>query len=214
MFRDERNKTVSNDNQYYSARTRYSRRDYEMDYDEARNRTSVSYRDSLQSSLERPSARPRLERADEARFECYRATAKASSGNNYDRLLERKQRSSVHPVRGRRTMIAAALIVAFVAVIAVTMAVIGVDTSGVTEVKPMTSESLSAMVDETLLSPNATSAAEVEPEKKVVVGGEKYILLKSGELVAIEIPKQTVVPEEEEKGFDKLCSWLNGVFGG
>ena len=30
----------------------------------------------------------------------------------------------------------------------------------------------------------------------------------------IDVPEQPEVQQEEEKGFDKLCSWLNGVFGG
>ena len=212
MFRDERDRNVS-EREDYSTRTRYARYDYERGYDEERNRTPVSYRNSLQSSLERPALRSRLERADEARFDRYRASA-VGAGNNYDKLLERKENASRRPSRKGRMMIAAIMAVAFIAVIAITMAVIGVDGSGVAEVKAMSSESLTAMVDDVLLAPTDISAAEYVPEVKVAQGGENYIMLKSGELVAIEVPKQTVATQEEEKGFDKLCSWLNGVFGG
>jgi len=38
--------------------------------------------------------------------------------------------------------------------------------------------------------------------------------MKSGELVVVEIPAITEVAEEKETGFDKFCSWLNGIFGG
>ena len=213
MFRDDQYRYGSDDYREYPTRTRYARSDYERGYDEERDRTPVSYRDSLQSSLERPSVRPRLDRMDEARFEHFRASG-AGEKNNYDRLLERKESKPSRLTHKGRMMIEAAMLVAFVAVIAITMAVIGVDSSGVKEIKPMTSESLNAMVDDVLLAPTDVSAAEYVAEEKVVNGGENYVMLKSGELVAIEIPAQTVTTPEEEKGFDKLCSWLNGVFGG
>ena len=67
--------------------------------------------------------------------------------------------------------------------------------------------------EEAALAASEVSAAEEE----VVVtkeGGEMYVMLKSGELVAVEIPEITEVTKEEEKGFDKFCNWWNGLFGG
>ena len=61
--------------------------------------------------------------------------------------------------------------------------------------------------------PEDVAAVEdtIEEQK---VGGEGYVLLKSGEIVAVEVPEITEVTEEKEKGFDKFCSWLNKIFGG
>lgn len=211
MYTDERNRFGYDESQDHSDRNRYARYDYERDYEEERNRTSDSYRDSLQSSLERPAGRPRLDRQDEARYNWYRATAPAEQ-NNYDKFFDTKHSRTDRPSKKRRTLVAAMLLVVFVAILAATAAVLGVGASGV-ETQPLTVQSLSASVEDALLSGGGVAAAEMT-EAPVVHGGENYIMLKSGELVAIEIPAQTVVAAEEEKGFDKLCSWLNGVFGG
>ena len=211
MYNDERDRYGYDESQEFSARNRYARYDYERDYEEERNRTSDSYRDSLQSSLERPAGRPRLERQDEARYNWYRATATAEQ-NNYDKFFDSKYSEPKAPSKKRRTLVAAMLLIVFVAILATTVAVLGVG-AGVVETKPLTVGSLTASVEDALLSGGGVAAAEMS-ETPVAQGGENYIMLKSGELVAIEVPAQTVVAAEEEKGFDKLCSWLNGVFGG
>ena len=212
MYRDERDRLESEENHAYSARAQYTRYDRDRSYEEDRNRTSSSYRDSLESSLERSASRTRLERADDARYRCYRDTA-VGEETNYDRFLESKHRRSEGGRRRTRTMIAVFLLIAFVAVIAVTMSVISVSEPTIVETQPMVVESLAANAEGALLADVNASAAETIVET-VAVGGDKYIMLKSGELVAIEIPAQSFVTAEEEKGFDKLCSWLNGVFGG
>ena len=213
MFVDERNRIGSEEDQGYSARSRYVRYDYESRYEDERNRTSSSQRDSLQSSLERPATRSRLERADDARYGSYRATASYNE-NNYDRYFDSKQKVTERPARKRRSLMVAYLAVALVAVIAVTVAVLGLGEKQVVETKPLTVEALTASAENAAISAVDVSAAETIEEEAPAIGGENYIMLKSGELVAVEIPEQTIVPSEEEKGFDKLCSWLNGVFGG
>jgi len=213
MYNDERDRYGYDQNQDFSARNRYTRYDYERGYEEERNRTSDSYRDSLQSSLERPAARPRLDRSDEARYDWYRNSNRGER-NNYDKFLDDKHVQPKAPSKKRRTWVVAMLLVVFVAILATTIAVIGVDGKGVVKPQALTVESLTASVEGALLSGNDVAAAEIEVEKQVALGGENYILLKSGELVAVEVPAQTVVTPEKEKGFDKLCSWLNGVFGG
>ena len=213
MYNDERERYIQDESQEFSARSRYTRYDYERDYEEQRNRTPDSYRDSLQSSLERPVARPRLERSDEARFDWYRASA-GEERNNYDKFFDSKHNQPKTPSKKRRTLVAVMLLIVFVAILATTVAVIGVEGTSVVQPQALSVESLTASVGDALLSGNDVAAAEYAQEQPLILGGENYILLKSGELVAVEIPAQTVVAAEEEKGFDKLCSWLNGVFGG
>ena len=211
MFNDERENRYDAE-QGYSTRNGYARYDYDMGYEEDRRRTSISYRDSLESSLERPASRSRLERADQDRYDYYRSTS--PSENNYDRFFDSKNRQSEKRSAKRRTsLIVAYVAVALVAIIAVTMAVIGISDKEVVETKPLTVESLTASAENVGGVSEVSAAEETVPEEPVL-GGENYILLKNGEIVKIDVPEQPEVQQEEEKGFDKLCSWLNGVFGG
>ena len=147
MFRDERERMETEAAQGYSAENRYARYDREWGYEEERNRTSSSYRDSLQSSLESPARRSRLDRADEERYGCYRAYA-SQEENNYDRFFDSKYRKNEKPARkNRRPLMVAYVAVALVAIIAVTMAVIGIGEKTVVESKPLTTESLMASAE-------------------------------------------------------------------
>ena len=219
MFVGERDRVRYDDYDYdYRAREdRFERYDYESEYEEERNHTSSSYRDSLMSSLERPSSRSRLERTDDARYGFYRSNIEASD-NNYDRFWDSKRQESAEkaPVRKRKfPFVAAYIAIALVAIIAVTLSVLGTGSADQTVVKKNLSiEPLSASA-ESATDEKSISLAALEAEEEVIesVGGENYIMV-NGELLEIAVPEQQKVAKEEEKGFDKFCSWLNGVFGG
>ena len=197
---------------------RYGRFEYERTYEEDRNRTSPSYRDSLMESLERPAMRSRLERADDDRYGFYMANINAGE-NNYDRYWDAKHQAEqketeVNPKR-RFAFMVTYIVVAIVALIAVTLSVVGMG------------EKKTAVVTKTIETEKVLATAEtqsggaavgtVASEEEVTaskLGGENYIMLKNGELVAIEAPQRTEAAKEEEKGFDGFCTWLNDVFGG
>ena len=191
--------------------------DYESRYEEEKGHTSSSYRESLMSSLERPAARSRLERADDDRYDFYRTNID-SSENNYDRFLERRERKSAtkKSVQKKKiSFVAAYIAIAIIAVIAVTLSAVGIGKEEQTVAKKSFSiDTLSASA-EVLDSSEALSAqAEMEvPEEKPLIGGENYIFV-NGQFIEIEVPEEPKAAKEEEKGFDKFCSWLNGVFGG
>ena len=211
MFNDDHNRERYAADQEYFARENYVRYGYDARYEADRNRTSESYRDSLQTSLEKPASRSRLERADDVRYECYRAASPQE--NNYDKFFDGKHRKPEKKTSKRRTALLVAYVaIALVAIIAVTLAVVGISDNKVVEEKPLTIESLSASAEG--IAPVSGLAAAESEEEKTVVGGENYILLKTGELVEVEVPEKTTVQPEKEKGFDKFCSWLNGIFGG
>lgn len=206
---------VNRDCDYRVRDDRFARYDYETRYEEERNRTSDSYRDSLMSSLERPATRSRLERSDEDRFGFYMSNISAGE-NNYDKYWDAKQakQPSKRSSKKKMTFIAAYLAVALVAIIAVTLSVVGVGSKEPVAVKKtLGAETLSASAEVAETAAPGLASAESN-EEKVVAGGENYIMLKSGEIIAIQVPEQVQATEEEEKGFDKFCSWLNGVFGG
>jgi len=207
----------------YNSRNRsFARYDYESAYEEERSRTSDIYRDSLMSSLERPAEHSRLERSDDRRYGFYRSNIDVAE-NNYDKFWDNRRagQSAVReeaPKRGRRkAMIVAYMILAVVAVLAVTLSIVGLGGKKVmttNEQLMMEPRSASAEEIETTEIPVVATESVKETEVPVASSNEKYIVLKSGEKVAIEIPEQQQHTEEEEKGFDKFCSWLNGVFGG
>ena len=198
---------------------RYRRSDVESNYEIDRNRTSSSYRDSLMNDLERPAAKSRLERADEDRFGFYMANI-PTADNNYDRFWDKKhaaekeQKSAPAPKRKLAFMVTY-LVVAVVALIAVTLTVVGMGEKKVVVSKTIESEKPMASAETDV--ENTSFAAVVASEEEAATpafGGENYILLKDGELVAIELPTRSEKTKEEEKGFDKFCTWLNEVFGG
>ena len=214
----ERNGYAANYDYEASRSDRYSRYDYERAYEEDRVRTSESYRDSLMSSLERPAMRSRLERADESRYGFYMANINAGE-NNYDKFWDEKQKKSekqnASSSKKRLAFMVTYMVIALVAVIAVTLSVVG--TSGKTAVvtKTFEGENMMASAEPNVQTVALTeSAAEEEKEAPVVVGGENYILLANGEAVEVVLPERAVKAKEEENKFDKFCTWLNGVFGG
>ena len=198
---------------------RYGRYDYERSYEEDRSRTSPSYRSSLMDSLERPASRSRLERADDDRYGFYMANISAGE-NNYDRFWDAKHKNEVkeapvNPKKRLAFMITYA-VVAIIALIAVTLSVVGLGDKSTTMVsKTIEADSVKASA-EAQPGEVATGAVASEEESAVapVAGGENYIMLKNGELVAVEAPQRSVQAKEEEKGFDEFCTWLNNVFGG
>ena len=219
MLVSERERTACGaEYDYASLRNdRYGRFDYERSYEEDRNRTSPSYRDSLMNSLERPATRSRLERADDDRYGFYMANISAGE-NNYDRFWDEKHRAeqkeaAVNPKR-RFAFMMTYIVVAVVALIAVTLSVVGLGDKKTTVVKTIETEKAIASAEvQTEGAPVGIVASEGEVTAPVA-GGENYIMLKNGELVAIEAPQRAAETKEEEKGFDGFCTWLNEVFGG
>lgn len=200
---------------------RYGRYDYERSYEEDRNRTSPSYRSSLMDSLERPATRSRLERADDARYGFYMANINAGE-NNYDRFWDAKHKNEekaapANPKKRLAFMITYA-VVAIVALIAVTLSVVGLGekpANMVSKTIELETVKASAEVSQGEVATGAGAvASEEEKAEAPAVGGENYIMLKNGELVAVQAPQKTVQAKEEEKGFDEFCTWLNDVFGG
>ena len=196
---------------------RYARYDYDRSYEDDRNRTSPAYRNSLMSDLEKPAMRSRLERSDEMRYGFYMSNI-GSGENNYDRFLEKKQQKAQEQPAPKRRLgfLIAFIAVAVVAIIAVTISVVGLSKEQTVVQKTLGTETISASAesvenDATLAGEVAAIGTEETAQKQ---GGETYIKLKNGELVAVEVPAAATVAKEEEKGFDKFCSWLNGVFGG
>ncbi|HCJ01546.1 MAG TPA: hypothetical protein DIC18_01610 [Clostridiales bacterium] len=192
---------------------RIARYDYENRYEADRLRTSSSYRDSLMESLERPATRTRLERSDEARYSFYMSNI-GTAENNYDKFWDRKHANENRPARRRnnRVFVAAYMLVALIAILAVSLSVIGLGRQETVMTKNLTPISASAEDGEGEID---TGAAALEgTEAPVLLGGENYILLSSGEVVAVEIPSQAKGAKEKQNGFDKFCNWLNGVFGG
>ena len=194
---------------------RYSRYDYESVYEEQRSRTSDSYRDSLYNSLERPATRSRVERADENRYGFYMANI-AEGENNYDKFWDARHKKDTEQgapkSKKRLGFIVAYIVIAVVALIAVTLAVVG--TNSKTVVVSKTIDSVTAGAEPDLaLGANGESAAE-EEAKVELPGGENYIMLANGELLEIVAPERAAQAVEEENGFDKFCNLLNGMFGG
>ena len=203
---------------------RYSRYDYEDRYEADRRRTSDSYRDSLKDSLERAPSRSRLERADDSRYGFYMSNID-SRENNYDRFWDRKQAQAAakSPASRKKTsLLVAYAVLALVAILAVTLSVVGLGSKEVVVKSKPVLEPLAASAEENVAESVGESAIEVvepvaaeapETEEEAICG-ENYMLLSNGEIVEVQIPTQVKKTQEEEKGFDKFCSWLNGVFGG
>ena len=196
---------------------RYARYDYERSYEDDRNRTSPAYRDSLMNDLERPAIRSRLERSDEMRYGFYMSNI-SSGESNYDKFWDKKQQKAEEKPaqKSRLGFLIAFIAVAVVAIIAVTISVVGLSNEQTVVQKTLGNETISASA-ETVENDSALSgevAAIGTEEVAQKQGGENYIKLKNGELVAVEVPAAAIETKEEEKGFDKFCSWLNGVFGG
>ena len=196
---------------------RYARYDcVESGYETYRDRTSDSYRDSLRSSLERPATHSRLERSDDDRYGFYRSNIEARE-NNYDKLWDSKQKAEPEkaPVQRKKVaFIAVYLFIALVAIIAVTLSVIGTSEQPTVAKKTISIETMSATAEISTGDVSVSAATDEIQEEAPILGGETYIRLKNGELVAVKVPEQVKTAKEEEKGFDKFCSWLNGVFGG
>ena len=219
MLVNERERTAYNTDYDYVAgsRDRYARYDYDTRYEDERNRTSPSYRDSLMSNLERPASHSRLERIDDARYGFYMSNRIASGENNYDLFLDAKQKKEEEtqkPTSGKKlAFLITYLAIALVAIIAVTLSVIGIGKQETAVQNTPVIENVSANA-EVGKTEDSVENVTLETQEQTVLGGENYIMLKSGEIVEIEIPERAQVTQEEEKGFDKFCSWLNGVFGG
>ena len=206
---------------YDTRNDRFARYDYDSRYEEARMRTSDYDRDSLMSSLERPASRSRLERSDADRYGFYRSNIEVAE-NNYDRLWDSRRaaesaaRSSAPKSRKKKAMLVAYLALAFVAVIAVTLSVVGLGDKSEVKSAELVQEPISASAEEVVEQEEAAPVfiPLVETQLNTTASTEKYVVLKNGEKISVEVPKRTVETKEEEKGFDKFCSWLNGVFGG
>ena len=222
MMVSERERNGYNANYDYDVRRndRYSiRYGNEISYEADRNRTSQSYRDSLYDSLERPASRSRLERADENRYGFYMANI-AAGENNYDKFWDAKhaaesQKTTAPKSEKRRfAFILTYVIIALVAVIAVTLAVVGTGSEPAVVSKTIESETVTATAEVgATVASGAESAAEIDKET-ALPGGENYIMLANGEVFEVVMPEHTAQAEEEENSFDKFCTWLNGVFGG
>ena len=213
----ERNGYASNYDYEALRNDRYARYDYERSYEEDRGRTTDSYRESLMHSLERPASRSRLEREDENRYGFYMANIDAGE-NNYDKFWDAKHKGAKKekaPSEKRRlAFMITYIVVAVVALIAVTLAVVGMGAEPVVVSKTITGEKVTATAETDAKSQQDGLVAAEEEAQVELPGGENYIMLASGELVELEMPARQVKTEEEENGFDKFCTWMNGVFGG
>lgn len=196
--------------------SRYDRASYDDRYEATRRGTSDAERERLMASLEKRGTRTRVERCDESRYAFYAANS-SQAENNYDRMLERRgercERKEKKVFNKRKTPLVVAYIVfALVAVLAVTLSLAGMGkTEEPVEMSAVVTP-LAASAEESALGEDVAAVEDTIEEQKV--GGEGYVLLKSGEIVAVEVPEITEVTEEKEKGFDKFCSWLNKIFGG
>jgi len=209
---DDRRFDRYEENFNYRNENRASER-YDERYEAERRETSDSERERLMYSLEKSGMHSRLERSDENRYNSY-AQSYAPADNNYDRMLERKAKFAVKEKkvfnRKKLPFVVAYVVFAFVALLAITLSVAGIGAGTVAAVEATAENALTAPTSEIAFA-SEVSALETPIE---VQGGEMYVMLKSGELVALNIQKSAQVTEEKEKGFDKFCSWLNGIFGG
>ena len=174
----------------------------EIGYEAERNRTTQSYRDSLYDSLERPASRSRLERADENRYGFYMANI-AAGENNYDKFWDAKHASdnkvtsAPRNEKRRFAFILTYVIIALVAVIAVTLAVLGTGSEPVVVSKTIEGEAVTATAEVGGKGGyDAESAAELE-EEMALPGGENYIMLANGEV--LDVLKGQLVKMKEKK---------------
>ena|GEM_PF-2282482 len=196
--------------------SRYEGMSYDDRYEAERRGTSDAERERLMASLERTGSRSRVvARCEESRYG-FRASSYEEADNNYDRMLDRRsertERKEKKIFNKKKTPLVVAYIVfALVAVLAVTFSLAGMNKTEEPVEMSATVTSVEASAEEAAVAENV---AEAEESAAPQVGGEGYVLLKSGEIVAVEVPEITEVTEEKEKGFDKFCSWLNKIFGG
>ena len=194
----------------------YDEANYDDQYETERRGTTDAERERLMNSLERRGTHTRNERRDESRYAFYLQGATVAE-NNYDRLLQRRASQGTSKEKKvfnkkRTPFVVAYVVFALAAVLAITLSIVGVNKTE-TPVDMSVNAAVEANAEESLVATSDVSAAE-EETPVLKEGGEMYVMLKSGELVAVEIPEITEVTQEEEKGFDKFCSWLKGVFGG
>ena len=183
-------------------------------YEKARNRTSEEERSRLMNSLERRAEKTRLERSDESRYSFFAANAEAAD-NNFDRMWDRKHSAegkSDKRVFDRKKLpfVIAYVVLAFAAVIGVTLSLVDFNGKSMGTARMASKGSVIFAGAE---NPENAEVSESEAQERKV-GGETYVMLKNGEIVAIEIPEIVQKTEEKEKGFDKFCTWLNEQFGG
>ena len=217
---DRYDEYLDNTSSYAGNRSRrisyYDETSYDDQYESQRRSTTDADRERLMNSLERRSVRTRNERRDEDRYSFY-LQGQQNAENNYDRLLRKRAEqgtSKEKKVFNKKKVpfVVAYVVFALAAVLAISLSLVGVKKTE-TPVDMSVNMTVEASAEEAALAASEVSAAEEE----VVVtkeGGEMYVMLKSGELVAVEIPEITEVTKEEEKGFDKFCNWWNGLFGG
>ncbi len=182
-------------------------------YENERRRTSDEERDRLMNSLERRASKSRLERSDEQRYGFYAENVEAAD-NNFDRMWDRKYAEEQKPAKKgiskkKMPLAVAYIVLAFVAVLGVTFSLVDFNAK---TVKPAKMTSKGIAVSANAENPEETGVSAAEEETKI--GGETYVMLKNGELAEIEIPETVQKTKEEEKGFDKFCTWLNERFGG
>ena len=193
---------------------RYEDRFADSTYESEKLRTSDEDRNRLMNSLERRSSKSRLERSDEARYGSYAANSEAAD-NNFDRMWDRKhaseQKKEKRFISKKKMPFAIAYIVlAVVAMIGITVSLVDFNAETVKTAK-MASKGTAVSASAENQDEMGVSAAE---EQQAKIGGETYVMLKNGEIAAIEIPETIQKTEEKEKGFDKFCTWLNDRFGG
>lgn len=205
---------------YDALRTdRFGSGEYERDYEAERVRTSDAYRESLMSSLERPATRSRLDRSDERRYGFYMSNI-PTGDNNYDKHWDAKHAAEAatqvaKSPKKRLAFIITYVVVAIVALIAVTLSVVGLEEKNVVISKTIDVDPVMASAEVTnndaIITDTVASESEMQAEEK---GGTNCIMLANGEIVEIEIPERIAKTNDKEKGFDKFCTWMNEVFGG
>ena len=194
----------------------YADEAYDDRYEADRRVTTDEERERLMNSLERRGSHHRVERRDESRYDYYVRNA-APAENNYDMLLDRRAAqgtSKEKKVLSKKKLpfVVAYVVFAFAAVLAVTLSLVGVKQTQASV--DMSAKSIvEASAEESLLLGEEVSAVQ-EEAPVVKEGGEVYVMLKTGELIAVEVPEIAETTKEEENWFDKFCNWLNGIFGG
>ena len=141
--------------------------------------------------------------------------------NNYDKYWDAKQQKKTQKAKPasskkRLAFVGTFLVIALIAVIAVSMSVAGIGENTTVASKTYEGEKLMANAEPSVqVAETSESAAEEEMKAPAAaVGGENYILLANGEVMEVVLPERVVKAKEEENKFDRFCSWLNGAFGG
>ncbi len=200
----------------------FYRSDEYAEYNRESENTSEERRERLLAALEncggRIPAKSEAEYDDERRYSRYaysRVSASEEADNNYDRMYDARHRGfSGGEVAGKKILdkkkvpfMLAYLIIAIIAVSAVLISVIGVNSANLVLNSPVGANAA--------ISANAeTGGASAAVEENSPSYGVNYAMREDGSIVAVTLTDIAENTEENTNWFDKLCDWVNGVIGG